>query len=204
MAVVFIGLSLLLLILPEKNNFKELTPHKLLVEINDNTRFLSTDYVADKIITGDKFLMLIDLRTPKEYHYFHLKGAINIPLKNILDKNDDGSYVWEGVLNPDVYTNVFYSNGTVYASQAWMILRRLNYENNYIMQGGLNQWYKTIIFPAKPEFDATNVEMDQYSFRQAASMYFSGAKPQTVKSSGNSSTLPVMVKKKVKNEEGGC
>ena len=45
------------------------------------------------------------------------------------------------------YVNVFYSNGSVYANEAWMITRQLGYENNFVLEGGLNYWFGNILSP---------------------------------------------------------
>ena len=204
MAVVFIGLALLLVLLPEKHSSKELKPEQLLQEINDNTRYVSTDEVAKRLIYGDAYTVLIDVRNADEYKKFHLKGAVNIPLDSLFNKDKDGNYVNEDFLNQDIVTNIFYSNGTVYANQAWVLLRRLNYKNNYVMKGGLNKWIETVIRPPRPLQTASQTEFDLYNFRRAASMYFGGG---TVSSSpvDDNTPAPVIKKKGVKKEEeGGC
>ena len=106
--VIMIGLAVVLIFLPERYSSDELKPELLLREINDNTRFVTTDNVAKKIINGDRHTLLIDVRTEEEYNEFHLDGAINIPLKNILDKDEDGNLIWESYLNQEVYSNIFY------------------------------------------------------------------------------------------------
>ncbi len=204
MAVVFIGLALLLVILPEKHASKELKPEQLLQEINDNTRYFSTDDVARKIISGDNYMQLIDVRSAEDYKKFHLKNAINIPLDSILNKDEKGNYIYEGTLNQDVYTNILYSNGTVYANQAWVLLRRLNYKNNYVMKGGLNKWIETVIRPPRPSQTASQNEINLYRFRKAASMFFGGGKV-SASASENNAPVPVIKKKSgAKEEEGGC
>ena len=204
MTVVFVGLALLLVILPEKHASNELKPEQLLQEINDNTRYLSTDEVADKIIKADRYFRLIDVRTPNDYKEFHLKGAINIPLDSLLNKDENGNYINADILNQDLYINVLYSNGTVYANQAWIILRRLNYKNNYVMKGGLNRWIETVIRPVRPSQTASRKEFDLYKFRKAASMYFGGGTVAAPAAEDNVS-VPVIKKKASGNEEeGGC
>ena len=204
MAVVFVGLALLLVLLPEKHISKEIKPEKLLQEINDNTRYYTTDDVAEKIIAGDLFMHLIDVRSAEEFKKFHLKSAINIPLDSLLNKNKKGGFVNDDILNQDVYTNVLYSNGTIYSSQAWLLLRRLNFKNNYVMKGGLNNWIETIIKPKRPANSAPKEDFDKYSFRKAASMFFGGGSAN-VRSSNEDNAPTVIIKKSaVKEEEGGC
>ncbi len=208
MSILLIGLALLLLILPERDSSKELEPEKLLFEIIDKNHFVTTDYVADRIINNDNYVILIDIRQPEEFANFSLPGAINIPLNNILDKTESGEYKWKDYLNNDTKKNIFYSNGNTYSNQAWMITRRLNYKNNYIMEGGLNKWKETILDPQRPKNEADNNELTLYNFRKAAKLFFVGG--DTKYSSDDSETVknkpaPIINKNNKKNEdEGGC
>lgn len=170
--------GVVLLLLPEKYDETQLAPEQLLLELNDDTRFLSTDEVTHRIIDEDPSLQLIDVRKPAEYAKFRLPGAINIPLDSLLNKNADGSYKWEPYLNQNVKTNVFYSNGTVYASQAWMLCRRMNFLNNYIMKGGLNKWYQDIMLVQYPANSVSSEALDLYHFRAGARQYFGGGSTQ--------------------------
>ncbi len=204
MAVVFIGLALLLVLLPEKHTSKELKPEQLLSEINNNNRYFSTDETAKSIISGDRYTALIDVRSAEEYNKFHLKGAVNIPLDSILNKDEKGNYEYEDLLNQDLMTNILYSNGTVYANQAWILLRRLNYQNNYVMKGGLNRWIETVIKPKRPEQTASQKEFELYNFRRSASLFFGGGTVSAVSSETNA-PVPIIKKKSgKKEEEGGC
>ncbi len=204
MAVVFVGLALLLVLLPEKHISKELKPEQLLQEIKDNTRYFSTDEVAKRIINSDSYIQLIDVRTPSEFNNFHLKGAINIPIDSILNKDVKGDYVYEGVFDQDIKTNILYSNGTIYSNQVWMLLRRMNYQNSYVMEGGLNNWIETIIKPKRPEASASQKEFDKYSFRRAASMFFGGGSVKVTTSEENNAPMLIIKKSSAKEEEGGC
>ncbi len=203
MASVFIGLALLLVILPERHASRQLKPEQLLLQINNDNRYVSTDEVAKRIISGYAYMQLIDVRSPEEYKKFHLKGAINIPIDSIFNKDEKGNYIFEDVLNQDIKTNVFYSNGTVYANQVWILLKRLNYKNNYVMKGGLNRWIETVIRPKRPPVTATENEMELYNFRKAASMFFGGG---TVAAPVEDNAPVPVIKKKAsgEEEEGGC
>ena len=204
MAFVLIGLALLLVLLPEKHASKQLKPEQLLQEINDNTRYMTTDEVAEKLIYGDVYLQLIDVRSIDDFQKFHLKGAVNIPLDSILNKDEKGNYEYEDILNQDVKTNVFYSNGTVYANQAWILLRRLNFKNNYVMKGGLNRWIETVIQPQRPLPTASQEEFYLYNFRRAASMFFGGGSVSSVPAEDNTPAPIIKKKGGKKEEEGGC
>jgi len=202
MALILVVLAGGTLLLPDKYVSTELSPENLLKEINDDTRYMSPDDIAHLIISKDPNFLLIDVRDSASYKDFKLPGAINIPLENLLDKDEEGDYKWEGYLNQDTRINIFYSNGTVYSHQAWMLTRRLNYENNYVMKGGLNKWIETIIQVSRPELGASEQELAIYSFRKAASMFFGGGGTAVSDDSGN---IPVFSgKKKEKEVQEGC
>jgi len=157
--------------------------------------------VAKMIMEKDPSLLLVDIRSPKEYAKFTLEGAINIPFDKILDPANVDYF------NQDVYTTVLFSNGSSLADQAWLTLRSYDYKGNKVMKGGLNQWYKTIINPQKPAVDQLTAQLEkQYLFRKGAQIYFTGATP--VSSSAPSSkpkagSKPI-VKRKKKEVTGGC
>ncbi|MBN2758438.1 MAG: rhodanese-like domain-containing protein [Bacteroidales bacterium] len=200
-------LGIILLFLPFNKNRNQLSAEKLLLSITNNDRFFSTDEVAKFIISGDPSYQLIDVRSEEEYAKFSLPGAINIPLSKILNKDKSGYYEWEGYLNQKVKTNIFYSNGSIYANQAWMLTKRLNYPNNYVMKGGLNEWVETILKPKQPEASASQSALNQYDFRIAASTYFGGGSNISADSSDKSNTknnTTSAKKKKKKSADGGC
>ncbi len=73
-----------LLFLPENERYNETNPELLIKEINDPARFLSVDLIAERLIDEDPSLMLIDVRTAKQFADYSLPNAINIPLDKIL------------------------------------------------------------------------------------------------------------------------
>jgi len=50
-----------------------------------------------------------------------------------------------GYLDQREVKNIFYSNGSILASQAWALCAGMGYKNNFVMQGGMNEWYKTVM-----------------------------------------------------------
>ncbi len=184
-----------LLFLPEEPANYELEPQLMLEEIMDESRFISSDDLAKSIINGDPSIQLIDVRPETEFNKFHLPGAISVPLEKIMDEE------FIDYFDQDIRKNIIYSNGTVYSGQAWMLLRRHKFPNLTILQGGLNNWAKTILQPVEPEQTASSDEFERYNFRKAAAVYFTGSKPienKTVKKK-----KPIGRKKK-KSVDGGC
>ncbi|MDF1546978.1 MAG: rhodanese-like domain-containing protein [Bacteroidales bacterium] len=199
-------LGLILLFLPFKKNRSKVSPENLLLAISNEDRFYSPDKVAKLIISEDPSIQLIDVRTPEEFAAFSLPGAINIPLSALLDKDEKGYYLWEGYLNQKIKTIVLYSNGSVYANQAWMLTKRLNFKNNYVLKGGLNSFFKTIIKAEKPLNSAPESEQELYQFRKAAAMFFGGGGSVDVSPSPESQPIQNLPpkKKKEKAQSGGC
>jgi len=168
LAPVLIILALGLVLLPESKHSKELNPRHLLLEINDQTRFQSTDQVAKAIINKDPFYALVDVRTAAEYATWSLPNAMNIPLADILKPE------YSETLNQTSRRIVFFSNNDIYAEQAWMLCRRQGFRNLYVLKGGLNAWMSTIINPSEPPVTASKEEFEQYEFRKGASQFFVG------------------------------
>jgi rhodanese-related sulfurtransferase len=197
-------MAMLLMFLPHRKNIHEISPEDLLLAISTEDRFYSPEDLARLIISGDPSIQLIDVRSAEEFAAYSLPNAINIPLSNLLDKDEEGDYIWAGYLNQDIKTNIFYSNGTVYANQAWMLTKRMNYKNNFVLKGGLNSFFENIMQAKKPLASAPKSEIDLYNFRRAAAMFFGGG--SEVAPTGDENTSPVAPVKRKKKEgtSGGC
>lgn len=202
LAYVFIPLGAIIAAVPENTTRPyKLTAEELLIEVMENRQFMSPDEVAAMVVANDPSLQLIDVRSKDQYEKFSLPNAINIPLESLLSKD------FEDVLNQDVKLNVFYSNSSNEANEAWMITRQLGYKNNYVLQGGLNYWAETIMNPQKPAEGSPNEELAKYNFRQGASQSLGGgsdaASVNTV--SQSKPAVPAIQKtKKKKGAAGGC
>ncbi len=139
-SVLLISLGVITAFVPLKQNkVNLLKPSELLKKSMDEQFNLTVDEVARYMIRGNVDFMIIDLRTPEEYKAFNIPGSINIPYKDLLHKD------YGGYLDQDELKNIFYSNGDIVASQAWTLCAGMGYKNNYVMQGGMNEWYKTVM-----------------------------------------------------------
>lgn len=201
LALIFIPLGIIIAAVPaDRVKHFQLTADELLQEAGAGVQFISPDVVADMLVQKDPSLRLIDVRTPEEFEAYSMPGAINIPLSNLLaDEYTD-------LLHQDAYMNVLYSNGSVYANQAWMITRQLGYENNFVMEGGLNYWFGNILSPEAPSVTSPNEEFAKYDFRRSAAAALGGggvisteSTPPTVQA-----VRPVVTSKAKKKPAGGC
>ncbi|MEI7723987.1 MAG: rhodanese-like domain-containing protein [Bacteroidota bacterium] len=202
LTLVLLILALIIALVPQNTTRPyKLTAEQLLAEIRTGTQFISPDEVADKIIQKDPSIQLIDVRNPREFEMFNLPGAINIPLQDILSEGNTD------VLNQGTRMNILYSNGSTEANEAWLLTRQLGYQNNYVLQGGLNYWMETIMNPVKPENIVSNDEIARYDFRKAASAALGGGDVSAIAPAASGSATPkpgVVPVKKKKKASGGC
>jgi len=197
LTIIFISFGSIAAMLPkQKISSIQLEADDLLRDIKLRTHLVSTDELADLLINHDPTLLLIDVRDSVEYGKYHLPGAINIPLKELLDEK------WLPYVDQLSKHNIFYSNGTILSSEAGILCRQLGFKNNFVLEGGLNAWFATIIKPEHPGSMATSEELDQYARRKAASMYFTGSSAATDQNSAPA--LPPVPRKKKKRVQGGC
>lgn len=202
LAIAILPLGLIIAAVPENTTRPyKLTADELLIEVMENRQFMGPDEIAQMLIDKDPSLQLIDVRSKDQFEKFSLPNAINIPLESLLSSEFDD------VLNQDVKLNVFYSNSSNDANQAWMITRQLGYSNNYVLQGGLNYWAETILNPEKPAESSPNEEIAKYNFRMGANQALGGGSDAAAvgPASNISAPKPVIQRtKKKKGAAGGC
>lgn len=202
LTLVFLILGVIIALVPQNTTRPyKLTAEQLLAEIRTGTQFVTPDEVAGKIISKDPSIQLIDVRNPREFDMFSLPGALNVPLQNILSPE------YDDLLNQGTKMNIFYSNGSTEANEAWLLTRQLGYQNNYVLQGGLNYWTETIMNPEKPGSIAADDELARYDFRKAASAALGGGTVSALTAPSGEAAKPkpgVVPVKKKKKAAGGC
>ena len=200
LAVLMLVLALGLVVLPKKKGMKETDPKALLSAIAEKSRYLSVDLITHRIIEHDPTLLLIDLRQTNEFNAFALPGAVNIQPDSLL------AATTLELMNQPGKDKILYANSDLTAEKAWLLGTRYSISRLYIMKGGLNEWYNTIIKHGEISTAASSTDLDLLSFRNAARQYFTGA-CQT--SEGSASAKPpekVKVVRKAPEAKsgGGC
>jgi sulfur-carrier protein adenylyltransferase/sulfurtransferase len=201
LALFIVPMGLIIAAVPQnKTKPYKLSADELLNEAKTRTQYVTPETVADMIVKKDPTLRLIDVRSQDEFEKFSLPGAINVPIADLLSDQ------YADILNQDVKMNVFYSNGSLTANEAWMVTRQLGYKNNYVLEGGLNYWFDAILNPKKPESTSSDEEFAKYDFRKSAGSALGGggivesaAVPSTP--SEKPAVIPIAKKKKA---SGGC
>jgi rhodanese-related sulfurtransferase len=210
LAVILILLATGLVLLPDYQKHEGIEPQLFINKAMSNERFISTDIVADKIINKDPSLVLVDVRSESEFAKFSLPNAINIPLDKFLNEEADN------VIDQNIVDVVLFSNDNYKANEAWLLGNRLGYTNLYIMKGGLNEWFNTIISPKMPEETMPREAFELYNQREAAGLYFGVGSIEVPATKTIVKTEPVKTpvqapvkvvpeeKKKKSAPEGGC
>jgi rhodanese-related sulfurtransferase len=197
LAGIIITLGVGILFMPAKDAARQTQPDLLLAAIDDPSRFLTTDDITDRLVKKDPALMLIDVRPTKEFNVFSIPGSINIPLDSLLSASA------QEILNQKEMDKVFYSNADVTSDQAWIICKRMGMPRIYVMQGGVNKWFNTIVKAEKPAETAPTESMDLYHFRVAANQYFFGNSEKAVTPKVTDKKKVVVVKKTPGAASGG-
>lgn len=200
LAVLMIVLALGLVLVPKEKDMKETDPTVLLSAIAEKSRYLSVDLVTHRIIENDPSMMLVDLRPADQFKAFALPGAINIQTDSLLS----ASVI--SLLNEPGKDKVFYANADQMAEKAWLVGTRYSISRLYIMKGGLNEWYNTIIKPGSVSATASSAELDMASFRDAARQYFTGAGQNQEKTAPVQKRENIQVIRKAPEAQsgGGC
>lgn len=139
-SVLLVGVGLILAFLPfNATKSFQLKPQELLEKSESEEIYFNVDQVARFVNNEDSTVQLIDIRDEREYQTCNIPGSINIPFNDLLNPD------WEGYLfNPEI-KKIFYGNGDLLANEAWTIATGLGYENSFVMVGGLNEWFKTVM-----------------------------------------------------------
>lgn len=201
LALIIIPLGIILAAVPaDKTKRFRLSADELLQEAGAGAQFISPDVIADMLVQKDPSLQLIDVRTPEEFEAFSLQGAINIPLSNLLSDE------FTDILNQDARMNVFYSNGSVTANEAWMLTRQMGYKNNFVLEGGLNYWFGNILSAQAPSQTSPNEEFAKYDFRKSASAALGGGGVVAAEGAATApkAAKPAVASKAKKKPAGGC
>jgi 3-mercaptopyruvate sulfurtransferase SseA len=139
-SVLLAGIGILIALLPfNPSESFQLNSKQLLSKSLSQDFYITVDQAARFMNNEDSTVQFIDLRSMEQFRECNIPGSVNIPFPELLDQK------WEGTVNQNVVKNIFYGNGDQTAVYAWMLTTGLGYRNNFILKGGLNEWFKTVI-----------------------------------------------------------
>jgi len=200
LAFLMIILALGLVILPKANEQKETNPKVLLSAIAEKSRYLTVDQVTHRIIENDPTLLLIDLRTSDQFKTFALPGSLNITTDSLLSQSNIELFSQPGK------DKVLYANSDMTSEKAWLLCTRFSLNRIYIMKGGMNEWFNTIVKEKAVSGTPSSTDLDLLSFRKAARQFFIGS-GETVNATVNPTAnekIQVIRKAPKAASGGGC
>jgi rhodanese-related sulfurtransferase len=139
-SVLLVGVGIILAFLPfDAAQTFQLKSNELLTRSASEVMYFSVDQVARAVNSEDSTVQIIDVRSAAQFKECNIPGSINIPFGDLQNP------LWEATLNQKKVKNILYGNGDQTASYTWTILTGLGYPNNYMMKGGLNEWFRTVM-----------------------------------------------------------
>lgn len=197
LVIIAVGLAIGILVMDRTEQIQDIDPETLAVNYNDPSRFLSIDEVTDRLVSKDPGLLLIDVRPAEQFKMFAIPNAINIPLDSLLANST------LELMRMTEMDKVLYSNSGVSSDQAWLLMERMNMPSVFVMEGGLNNWFKSIVQASAPPSTASREDFDLYSFRLAANQYFYGSAEKPISTEIKVAKKTQVIRKAPEPETGG-
>lgn len=129
--------------------------------------------LADSIIQGRNDFRIVDLRSANDYAAYHIPTAQNVPL-TLLTAD----------FAPHTEKILLCSGDSTDAAKAWFLLEAQGFRNVYILNGGMQGWKDTVLFPRKPQ-GTVDVAFE----KQAQVARYFGGSPLAV-TSGSATAIP--------------
>lgn len=166
-SVLLVGVGIILAFLPfnAATSFR-LKSDALLSKSASEDIYFTVDQVARMVNSEDSTVQIIDLRSAEQFKECNIPGSMNIPFDELLNPR------WEETLNRQEVKTIFYGNGELTANYAWTMVTGLGYPNNYVMKGGLNEWFETVMFSRFSGENITPVENARFENRLNARKTF--------------------------------
>jgi rhodanese-related sulfurtransferase len=137
--IVLLALGGLLAVMPRPGKYAlHGRPDRLWRTLNADSTGFTPDQVARFVVTEDSTVQLIDLRPASEYRICNIPGSVNLPYSEWLLKDPEPYFSGTGKV-------ILYSNGDRDAGYALALARGMGFENSYVMKGGLNEWFRTVM-----------------------------------------------------------
>ena len=129
----------------------------LLADIDQALDHMEPEELARRLTAGQTDILLVDIRSRKEFHTFHIRTARHVPLTDLA-----------AVLMPHQNKGliILYSNGMTHPAQARDALYRMGYRNVYILTDGLTGFVQRCLKPvslrSEPLPAAAAAEINQW------------------------------------------
>ncbi|MEJ5286887.1 MAG: rhodanese-like domain-containing protein [Bacteroidota bacterium] len=148
---------------PTKATYERVDVKEFALEINSPSKYITPMELAEKIISGTNFFVIVDLRNPNEYEKGTIPGAINLSSKDL----------YQNVLQRNQKIILFSEDDTK-SLNAWLALKALDYKDVLVLKGGYQGWTDEVVFP-KIQLDTTTAGKEKFEKMKQISSYFGGS-----------------------------
>jgi rhodanese-related sulfurtransferase len=165
--LVALVLAIVILFLPGQDSKKyRFDPQTIARSIEESEDQIDPKTLSEWVIEGRRDFMLIDIRDSEAFEQGHIKGAENIPMSQLLQKDTLDELPQDKLM-------VIYSNGSSHAAQAWLVMNTAGFDS-YMLEGGFNYWNRVIMNPKVPAGEVSDDEILRYKTQLAVKSYFGG------------------------------
>jgi hypothetical protein len=154
-------------------------------------KVMSVDELAFRIIDKEPNLQIVDIRSPETFAKFALPGATNIQMKEFFNKE------WNAQFTRRHLKKVIVAENDPSERVACLLLQKLGHENIALLDGGLENFNRTILSESPFIFTGSRWDADVMVFREKAR----GDVLRMIEEGKN--TAPKGTKKE-KKIQGGC
>jgi len=161
-AALLLGILALILGNPFNNNKAVIDLKQLALEVERAQDHVTVEELADWIMKNKSDFKLIDIRTEKEFSEYHIPGALNVPVPELVNQPYEK--------NSKI---VIYSEAGIHSVQAWYLMRARGYRSVYFIVGGLDEWKSKVLFPVRPAGNAP-LAIAQFNKMKEVSKFFGG------------------------------
>ena len=155
-----------------------------------SVKIMSSDELAYRIIDKESSVQVVDIRMPEQFATLALPGSVNMQVKDLFGKE------LTPILSDRRVVKVVIGQNDKESQTAALLLKELGYENVAMLQGGLENFQKTILTP-KLEATGSRWDTDVNTFRANASATIS----KMIADAKNKQPKVAKVQKKI---QGGC
>jgi rhodanese-related sulfurtransferase len=177
----------------------ELSPKEALAYVQTNEDVIPMDELADMYFRKADYpnVQFIDLRTPLEFDANHMPGAVNIPLKSLVMR-DNCSVM---LINDKV--NVLYGKTGDQAFEAGLLLKQVGINNFKICPADYSFLKNNLMDKYDVETGVYDNEIARYDYAKVVAET-AGAAASAGSSSAPAPAKPIIKRKKKEAGGGGC
>ncbi len=200
-SLIFVGVLLIGFVTMQGSDLTfETSPQETIDALMDAEYTILPEDVAYYVEIDEPGYLYVDLRNPYEFVKGNVPGSINIPQTDLLENK---SLDFFDAAQNDSMRVVLIASDEAAATDPWLLMKQLGYNNMWLMRGGWNYYANESLDPYDmPEVPKYMVEEPAYDFATIMEL-IQNAPASVLDQDAPEVVLPTRKKKK-NVVEGGC